>query len=247
MPGPDLEQQLASTFAAFGEPQLAADQRADLGPALRRHRARRRRLASGAGVAFVVAGLAAGLPLGLGSAPPAPQALSAAPATCVEVQVGGSVSCRGSVVVSSQREPESLNVPSFSAAAPTSAGASAPPRSAHPVGVTVGSRLVISLPKDRGVHWSPVVAVVQPSNVGVGSSPPPARSPPALSGEVVRVSTAQMRTSALAVVVAVGPGTVSLEAHGQSTCAPGKNGCVVRSVTWSWELRVAPQGATSGT
>jgi len=47
----------------------------------------------------------------------------------------------------------------------------------------------------------------------------------------------------VATVTAVSPGTVVLSAHGRTTCPSGGTGCVVRSVTWSWVLRVAAPGA----
>lgn len=91
------------------------------------------------------------------------------------------------------------------------------------------------------MQWSPVVVAPAADN-----SAAPLASAGATPGASVRVSTARMRTTALAVVVALAPGLVTLEAHGRSICTPGKSGCVVRSVTWRWEFRVVPVAPSAG-
>ena len=65
MPPVDLERRLSAVFGALGEPELTADQRGALVPALRRRRLRRQRLASGVGVVAVWAALGGKLGLGL--------------------------------------------------------------------------------------------------------------------------------------------------------------------------------------
>jgi len=241
MPQVDLERRLSAAFDAVGEPELTADQRGALVPALRRRRARRQRLASGVGALVVVAGLAAGLGLGLGSAPLRPVALPAAPTTCVEVQIGASQSCRGTLVVSSGHGSGAFAAPLAPAGTrvPASAGLSAPNRSAQPVGVMVGARLVIALPRTNGVRWSRVRATPQTSSANA----------PVFSATEGGVTTRTTRTGdqTVATVTAVAPGTVVLSARGETTCPAGETGCVVRSVTWSWVLRVAAPATAPGT
>jgi hypothetical protein len=241
MPPADLERRLSAAFDAFGEPELSADQRGALVPALRRRRARRQRLASGVGVVAVLAGLATGLGLGLGSAPMGPVALPA-PAICVEVQIGTTQSCRGTLVLSGRHSSGAFAAPLAPAGSrvPASAGGSSPSGSAQPVGVTVGARLVIVLPSTNGVRWSRVLIAPQPSSTDLGPEFSTAE------GDVT-TRTTRMGDRTVATVTAIAPGTVVLSAQGRTTCASGKTGCVVRSAQWSWVLRVAAPGTASGT
>jgi hypothetical protein len=241
MPQGDLERRLSGAFGAFGEPELSADQLGALVPALRRRRARRQRLASGVGVVAVLAGLATGLGLGLGSAPVGPVALPA-PATCVEVQIGTTQSCRGTLVVSGGHPSGALAAPLAPAGSrvPASAGVSGPSGSPQPVGVTVGARLVILLPSTNGVRWSRVLVAPHPSSANFGTEFSTAEG-----GVTTRTTRRGERT--VATVTAVAPGTVVLSAQGRTTCASGKTGYVVRSAQWSWALRVAVPGTASGT
>ena len=235
MPPVDLERRLSAVFGALGEPQLTADQRGALVPALRRRRVRRPRLASGVGVVAVLAALGSGLGLGLRSAPAGPLAL---PATCVEVQIGTAQSCRGMLVVSGERVAAGVAAPLAPAGSPVpaNAAASAPSESTPPVGVTVGSRLIVTLPRKNGVRWSPVRSAPLPPSTAAGAGFSTARG-----GVIAR--TTQVAGGTVATVTAVSPGTVVLSAHGRTTCPSGGTGCVVRSVTWSWVLRVAAPGA----
>jgi hypothetical protein len=238
MPPVDLEQRLSTAFGSLGEPQLTADQRGALVPALRRRRARRQRLASGVGAVVVLAALATGLGLGLRSAPIGPVAL---PASCVEVQIGTAQSCRGTLVVSGERAAGRLAAPLApeGSPVPANAAASAPSASTPPVGVTVGSRLIVTLPRTNGVRWSPVRSAPQPSSAAAGAGF-------SIAGGGVIARTTQVAGRTVATVTAVAPGTVVLTAHGRTTCPSGDTGCVVRSVTWSWVLHVAAPGTEPG-
>jgi|HubBroStandDraft_1064217.scaffolds.fasta_scaffold64964_2 hypothetical protein len=225
MPGPDLDARLSAAFSALGEPALDPDARRALGPALRRRRARRAQLLSGVGVALVVAGLAVGVPTGLRSAPkqasPARAALRAPAASCVEVELGATTACRGTLVPSAEAQGPVAGASSsgpelgpFSTAQPTTGGREQVP---------VGSRLVITLPTLGHVRWSSVSAL-------------PARDYGSVSIRMTR------RGAATVAVVTVGdPGAVALSALGQSVCSPGDSECVPSSVTWTWVLDVIPK------
>jgi hypothetical protein len=232
MPRPDLDARLAAAFAALGEPALGPDARRALGPALRRRRTRRAQLLSGVGVLLVLAGLAVGVPRGLRSAPneasPARSALGApAAATCVEVRLGATTACRGTLV------------PSVAAAGPVAGASSsrpvlqpfstAPPISGGRQDLPAGSRLLITLPTLGHLRWSSVSALPAPGHGSDDGS--------------VSIRMTQRGAATVAVVVAGAPGAVALTAHGHAACGPGEADCVPSTETWTWGLDVTAKRA----
>ena len=236
----DLERRLSATFGSLGEPTLGAEHRRALGPALSARRQRRARLVAGVGVAVVVVGLAAGLPLGLRSAPAGRLALGPAP-SCVEVQIGSGQSCRGTLSVSTGAPTAgAVGMQPFSASAPANAAASPSPSAAgrqEGGGLTarVGERLTVSLPTAQGVRWSAVSAFPLTAPTGTPTSPGPA---------TVRTTRAGHKT--VATVVAVAAGRVVLNARGATQCRADAVSCVLHFEAWSLVLTIAPPSAASG-
>ena len=236
----DLEQRLSATFGALGEPTLSAERRRALGPALSARRARRARLVAGVGVALVVVGLAAGLPLGLRSAPAGRLAEGSAPASCVEVQIGSAQSCRGTLSVStgapeaagaSSSQPAGPFSPANAAAAPVPSAAGG--QEGGSLGAQVGARLTVSLPTAHGLRWSAVSAL--PESVPGAAAPGSAT-----------IRTMHARHQTVATVVTVAPGRVVLHAEGATQCRADAVSCVLHFEAWSLVLTIAPPSAASG-
>jgi hypothetical protein len=238
----DLEGRLSATFAGLGEPTLSAEHRRALGPALSARRARRARLVAGVGVAVVVAGLAAGLPLGLRSAPAGRVALSPTPAACVEVQIGAAQSCRGTLSVSTGAPAAGVASPFHPAGsyAPANAAASPSPsatgrQEGGALTARVGAHLTVSLPAAGGVRWSAFSAA--PATVPTGDN---------FRAGVARIRTTRAGGRTVGTVVALAPGRVVLHAQGATQCRPDAVSCVLRFETWSLVLTIAPPSAASG-
>jgi len=238
----DLERRLSATFGSLGEPTLDAEHRRALGPALSARRQRRARLVAGVGVAVVVVGLAAGLPLGLRSAPAGRLASGSVPAGCVEVQIGSAQSCRGILSVStgepeagvaSPPQPAGPFSPANAAAAPSPSAAGRQEEGF--LGAQVGARLTVSLPTAQGVRWSAVSALPVTGPTGSTTAP---------GSATIRTTRAGHKT--VATVVAVAAGRVVLHAEGATQCRADAVSCVLRFETWSLVLTIAPSSAASG-
>lgn len=231
----DLEQRLGAAFAAPGEPTLAEEHRRALRPALRRRRAHRQRAAGAVFLSLVVVGLAAGLPLGLRSAP-GPVALRQAVGTsaaCVEVRIGPAESCRGALVEPGVPAAQKVAAPfgPLGPAGSTSAGAASSGAAPAPLAVTVGTRLVVTLPSRDGVRWASVGVLVT-SNGPLEHAAPRG---------TVSIHSARVAGRTVATVIATAPGEVELGARGFSSCPTGSAPCAARPASWSLVLRVAPK------
>jgi|HubBroStandDraft_1064217.scaffolds.fasta_scaffold24501_3 hypothetical protein len=237
----DLERRLSAAFGALGEPTLGDERRRALGPALSARRARRARLVAGVGVAIVVAGLAAGLPLALRSAPVGRVSAAPASATCVEVQIGAAQSCRGALSVSTGAPVAGVAspLPSQGTFAPANAAASPSPSASDQEGrvltTRVGARLTVTLPSALGVRWTAVSAV--PATAPTGDNFQPAAA-------TIRTTRAGSKT--VVTVVAIAPGRLVLHAQGATQCRPDAVSCVLRVETWSLALTITAPSAASG-
>ncbi len=259
----DLDARLAAAFGTVRAPETApASGRDAVLGGLRRHRARRRRVAGLCAVLAAALGVSAYALTSAGTGGPAtrsatssgsgtPKAgISHRPATgCVTVRVdGAAAACAGGLVTPSAGSPttpalKSVTSPGATAgSAPTSAfgpdvragTASGAARGgvASPVSVTLGATLTVTMPATPGYSWS------LPQVAGSASGAPGAGGP----GSAVLRETSHGVSPATGVwarFTAVGEGVAIVEATAQPTCAPGSGNC---RAALAWQTTVDVTG-----